>query len=444
MDTQQILKKLDQLPIWPYPKKLLLIIGIGFFFSFFDIVTIGLALPVIQQQFSITTKVATWAITSSLIGYILGSFLDSRISDLFGRKLALYLSILFFSIGSICSAFTHDITTLMIWRFIIGMGSGSEIANISTYLAELTPARIRGKITSMAVASGMFGFAIVPFVADGLVPFFAWGWRALFIIGGCGGIVTLFMRRLVPDSPRWLLTQHRTKEAEDIVNRAELFVRERIKNFKPAPIQASPKPSVPHSFVSVLNAYKERLILFVLLWGIYYIGNYAWLTLSTSLFIQEGFRLGLSLWFVSVASLGFVLGSLIAVSLSDHFERQWLVFCTLLLWSIALLVIAWIPRDITLLLFGFIASTTIAIVIPILYAYTAENFPTAQRSTCVSITDDLGHLGGAFCGQIILGIASLFTVPYAFAAAFTSMALTGVLAACLSLLGTRMTRRQLE
>ena len=133
IEADKLLQRLDQLPLWPYPRKLLFVIGIGFFFSFFDIVTIGLALPEITTQFSITADIATWAITSSLIGYIIGSFLDSRISDLFGRKVALYLSITFFSVGSILSATSTNIDTLVFWRFIIGMGAGSEIANVTTY-----------------------------------------------------------------------------------------------------------------------------------------------------------------------------------------------------------------------------------------------------------------------------------------------------------------------
>ena len=98
---QELIVRLDRLPTWPYSNGLLVIIAIGFFFSFFDITSIGLALPVIIKQFHASSESATWAITSSLIGYVIGSFLDSRLSDILGRKLALILSVIFFSLGSI-------------------------------------------------------------------------------------------------------------------------------------------------------------------------------------------------------------------------------------------------------------------------------------------------------------------------------------------------------
>ena len=442
-DASELLNRLDRLPIWPYPRKLLLVIGVGFFFSFFDIITIGMALPDIAQQFHITVGMATWAVTSSLIGYIMGSLLDSRLSDLFGRKLALYLSIAFFSIGSILSATTTDINSLIFWRFIIGMGVGSEIVNISTYMAEVAPAPIRGKVTCWAIAAGMLGFAVVPFVALALVPHFALGWRALFVMGGAGGVVIFFMRRHLPDSPRWLITQDRVLEAEATIVTAEAYVKAHYKGVLPVIPVSVTLPLAQLSLWAALVAYRRRIMLFAILWCVYYIGNYAWLTLATDLFVQHGINLGQSILFVAIASLGFIFGSLIAVTVSDKFERKQLIFGVLIIWSLALLMIAWLPNTTTISVFGFIASTSIAVVIPILYTYTAENFPTAQRATCISVTDGFGHLGGAFCGQIILGVYGWFShTPYAFAAAFSAMAVTGLVAAVLSLLGAKMTRRQ--
>ena len=94
---------------------------------------------------------------------------------------------------------------------------------------------------------------------------------------------------------------------------------------------------------------------------------------------------------------------------------------------------------------GLVASTSIAAIIPIMYAYTAENFPTSVRATCLSITDGLGHLGGAICGQVVFGIYALFDhLGYGFAAAFSCMALTGLITAILLTRGINMTRATLQ
>ena len=93
---------------------------------------------------------------------------------------------------------------------------------------------------------------------------------------------------------------------------------------------------------------------------------------------------------------------------------------------------------------GFIATTTIAAIIPILYIYTGENFPTRMRATSLSVTDGIGHIGGAFCGQIIFSIATIINHnSYTFSTALTIMAITGLLTAILLMFGLKMTGHSL-
>lgn len=241
--------KFDDLETWPFPRRILWIIGSGFFFAFFDIITIGMALPEIEKQFHLSALSASWAVTSSLIGYIIGSFVVSRISDYFGRKPGLYISIALFSLGSLLTAFSFNLTWLIIWRFVTGMGIGSEIDGISTYMGELSPAKCRGKMTALAVTFGMFGFAAVPFVALSLVPHFSWGWRVLFVIGGLGGVIVFMMRRFIPESPRWLLAQGQTTAAQKILDRYQPDV---LIHASQAP--SNPKP-YPACYIQNLNGH---------------------------------------------------------------------------------------------------------------------------------------------------------------------------------------------
>jgi MFS transporter, putative metabolite:H+ symporter len=90
--------------------------------------------------------------------------------------------------------------------------------------------------------------------------------------------------------------------------------------------------------------------------------------------------------------------------------------------------------------FGFIASTTIGLLVPMLYTYTAEHFPTAARATGVALSDGLGHVGGALAPLIVLGANS----TWGFSSAFLVMAITGVVAGGLILFGITATGRSLE
>lgn len=445
LNTQNnLLARLDRLPIWPYSRGVLFTIGLGFFFAFFDIITIGLAIPVLVQQFHVSLSIVLWCISSSLIGYIVGSLLDSVLSDFFGRRLALILSMLFFSVGSILSAFSPNIYFLIAMRFIIGMGIGSEIANVTTYLGELSPANIRGKMTSVAVALGFLGFAVVPFVGLALIPNYAWGWRVVFALGGLGALVVMFCRRFIPQSIRWLVSHNKLEEARMELEALEARVLLRIKKALP-PIQIQ-EIFTTSSYKDLFKpAQFKTIVFFSVIWFFYYIGNYAWLTLDTKLFLLGGFDLHNSLLLVSVSSLGFILGSLFAIFFSDRFERKYTIFVAAIVWVLCLLAIAWWPSLWLIMVLGCLAAITISILIPLLYTLTGESFPTSCRATGISVTDGVGHLGGAFCGQIIFAVYDYTKASgHGVSFAFTAMTVTGLIAAILVLFGLRMTQQSLR
>ena len=442
LPAHQILARFDRIPIWPWPRRLLWVVGFGFFFAFFDIVTIGFALPVLIKQFHVTAEAASWAITSSLIGYIVGSFLDSRLSDRFGRKVGLYVSVSLFAFGSLFSATSPNLGWLIFWRVISGMGIGAEIAAVTTYMGELTPAALRGRYTGWAISAGFLGFAVVPFAALALIPNYAWGWRALFAIGAIGGIVLLFMRRHMPQSPHWLLHHGRDEEAQATVTQAEKLGAQKLGRTLP-PVSES-KQDIQEQKGRLTDLFRPpylgRLALFAVIWFCYYIGNYAWLTLAPELLAKHGIPLKNSIAFLSVTGIGFVAGSVIAALVSDRIERKVSTALICLAWTACLLIIGFFPSKGTIMIVGFLASTSIGLVIPILYTYTAEIFTTAFRATGVSVTDGLGHLGGAFCGQIVFAVYH----PYGFSGAFVAMAAAGLKAAVLLSFGIKATGRSLH
>ena len=287
--NKNISSRIDRLPVWPYPWLVLIVLGASFFFAFFDIVTIGFALPVIIKQFDITASYASWAVTSSLVGYIIGSLFYSRIGDHFGRKTGLYLSVSTFSIGAIISGFSPDMEWLIFWRLIAGMGIGAEISLATTYLGELSPAKLRGRYTGWAITAAFAGFAAVPFFALVLVPNYSWGWRLLLVLGGVGGIMIAIMRRNIPESARWLSSNGNYEKADEIVSSAEIYVQKKTGADLPE-VTGTESPNTDEINVRSLFCPPLifRIILFGTIWFFYYIGNYAWLTLTPELLQKKG------------------------------------------------------------------------------------------------------------------------------------------------------------
>ena len=120
-----ILARQDRIPVWSLPGVFLLIIGVGYFFTFFDIADIGYAMPAISKQFALSNGESTFvALAVGLIGYAVGSMLIGSLSDRF---------------------------------FLTGMGVGADLNLVSTYLGELAPAGKRGRITTLTFLLGIIG-----------------------------------------------------------------------------------------------------------------------------------------------------------------------------------------------------------------------------------------------------------------------------------------------
>ncbi|MCH2171782.1 MFS transporter [Myxococcota bacterium] len=438
----ELIARLDRIPVWPYPTSVLWIIGAGFFFAFFDIVTIGFALPVITQEFGVTVETASWSVTSGLVGYILGSFLDSRIGDRYGRRVSLFLSVAAFSIGSLLSATSPSLGWLIFWRFISGMGIGAEIALVTTYMAESSPAPLRGRFTGWTLVAAFSGFAFVPLLAFHLVPHFSWGWRALFVAGALGGTLIGFMRRGLPPSIHWLVARGRLDEAESALASAEALAESRLGQplEPPGPIASVAPNSDPALKALLLPPHRNHLLVLGVLWFVYYVGNYAWLTLAADLFSGHGLSLTQSIGSLSVTGFGFVAGSVTAVFMSDRMDRRLTSALAALVWAVSLGTIGFTASTTTIPVLGFVASFTIGLVVPLLYTITGESFPTRVRATGVSLSDGVGHLGGAFCGQIIFAVES----RTGFTGAFLAMAATGLMTAALVLLTPKNTGRSLN
>lgn len=206
----EILARQDRIAVWALPWRYLAIIGTGYFFTFYDISDIGFALPQVQTQFHLTGNESTFlALSIGLIGYAVGSLLIGALADRFGRFRLLVVTITLTALGSFGDAASQSVVMLVVFRFITGMGVGADLNLVSTYIGELAPARLRGRISVLTFLVGIIGQAVTPLIALALIPGLHNGWRWLFIIGGVIAVIALIARLELPESPRWLALQAR-------------------------------------------------------------------------------------------------------------------------------------------------------------------------------------------------------------------------------------------
>lgn len=425
----EVLRRLDALPVWPYRPRVLAIVGAAYFFAFFDIVNIGFCLPSIETAFSINENVAAIAISLGLAAYVIGALSDAFISDRFGRQIALMVSVIFFTVGTLISGFATSFPMLLVGRVIAGMGIGADIAAATAYITGISPTRLRGQAGSKSVVWGFIGVAVAPFIAMVLLPGHPNGWRIMFLVGGIGGLIILPLRRLIPESPRWLVSHGQSEKAEPLIVAAEEYAKKSTKK----PVVVRTRPPTKHMSTG------RTVALFLAVWFIYYIGNYGWLTLAPTLLTNNGFSLSDSLSFLCVTGLGLVVGALFAVWVADRFERKFMIAGALCLSAVSFLAIGALPRSGIIMLFGFLICFTIGLVVPLLYVNTSEQFSGDFQARGVANTDGWGHIGAAICPQLILPAAGI-----AFFWGFAVMALTAIVSGGLVLLSRRMTGRTAE
>ena len=163
--------------------------------------------------------------TFYLAGAVLGALLFGYGTDRFGRKKLFFITVAVYLIGTALSAFSWNFWSYAFFRALTGAGIGGEYAAINSAIDELIPARVRGRVDLIINGSywvgAALGAAATLFLLDPTrIPIWL-GWRLAFVIGAMLGLIVIFFRRWIPESPRWLMIHGRNPEAEQIVGEVE-------------------------------------------------------------------------------------------------------------------------------------------------------------------------------------------------------------------------------
>jgi len=143
-----LLRRMDRLPGWPLPRSDFAVLGVAYFFVFYDISDIGFAMPAVAKQYELSDNAVKFvAVAIGLLGYIVGSNIIGALSDSRGRRMAFVTSLVISGVGSLGCALATGLPSLSVWRFVTGMGVGAALNLASTYVGEMSPASQRGRIS---------------------------------------------------------------------------------------------------------------------------------------------------------------------------------------------------------------------------------------------------------------------------------------------------------
>jgi MFS transporter, putative metabolite:H+ symporter len=451
-----VIARQDRIPIWSLSYLFIGIIGVGFLFTFFDIFDINVSFIQTCTQIvsgclpgpppGLTAAPPGLVLASdrlglpvllNLVGYVIGALILSPLADRFGRRDILLVTLVITGVGSLFTAFVQDYTTFIIARIITGIGVGADLALVAVYINEVAPSNGRAKYTSLIFIMSSLGAFLgiwlglwlttpaanfplgLPFaqatvqIVNKLPQFAGSGWRWMYGIGALLALVGIILRFRLPESPRWLISQGRVEEADQIVTDMEQRAMRKLVNLPPVGSELHFHAGEKHAtYTEILGnpVYLRRTLLLFSMWFIAFITVYTIGVGITTILATLGYPPPEAGMVAAVGVFGFIAVALFDYGFSERLERKYWLPIAAVLTIIGGLIIAvsgsgnfWVTAIGAIILFiGF------NLFVPMAWAWSAENYPTRARATGFALVDGIGHVGGGV--GILLIAANISTL----------------------------------
>jgi MFS transporter, putative metabolite:H+ symporter len=386
-------RRTDSRTIWTR----VVLISLGGFFEFYDIFFSAYIAPGLVRSHMLGTNGIAAFIAAMFSGLFVGTALFGFVADQFGRRTIFTYSLIWYSTASVIMAFQHDAFGLNLWRFVSGIGVGVELVTIDTYLSEIVPKTWRGRAFALNQTIQFSSVPVIALLAWLLVPYAPLGldgWRWVVLLGATGAIFVWWIRRRVPESPRWL--------AERAAARRGRF----------AEIWRPP--------------YRRRTIMMIVFNLFQTVGFYGFSNWVPTLLISRGIALTTSLRYTFIIAIAAPFGPMLAAAIADKLERKWQIV-------LAAAGIAGFG-----VLFGQMSAVPVLIACGVLvtlsanvlsfssHAYQAELFPTRIRALAVGFTYSWSRFSVVFSSFAIAFFLENFGVPGVFAFIAGSMVIVMV------------------
>ncbi|MBB4513061.1 MFS transporter [Paraburkholderia fungorum] len=378
-----IIARLERLPKNAMQVRARILIGLATFFDGFDVIAIAATLPILIAKWHLTAWEIGFLIGSGSVGQLIGAFVFPWYAERKGRVKAIALSSGIIGITSIACGFAPTFAMFVALRVIQGLGLGGELPVAATYINEISRAHGRGRFVLLYEIVFPVGLLASNALGAWIVPRF--GWQAMYFIGGMPLILFFVLRKLVPESPRWLAERERMADADAAVHAFERAVKGSL----PLVTQSAefdamanrhPKRRMGDLFGP---AYLKRTMAVAMLWitcGFIQYGLSTWLPTIYRTVYHAPLQLALNLA-VAASVLG-VVGSLTCALLVDKVGRKPIINLSFVACALSLLLAGvfhnasvYVVATCCAFALGFLACGFITA-----YVYTPELYPTSIRA----------------------------------------------------------------
>ena len=409
--------RLDRLPINSFHYRIFWLIGAGMFFDGYDLYVGTTVLgATLQSKFSTLPQNAQF-VSLTFLGMTVGALITGFLGDKYGRRFTYQFNLAIFGLASLAAAFAPNMEILNVLRFVMGLGLGAEIVVGYSTLTEFVPPKSRGRWLAFMAFLVVSGLPVTTLLGTFIIP--AYGWRPMFVIAGVGALIVWYLRKALPESPRWLESQGRADEAEAILKSIE---DEASKAGKlPAPAAAALATSFDLASLAKPPILQRMIVGSVVLIVVNTL-IFGFVTWLPQFFVQQGMTITRSFAYTLVIVLGSPIGCEIGAFGADYFGRRNSIIGASLLTIVFGAIYPFVGDPSLLLPVGFLLIVAIYVQVAILFGvYTPELFPTEIRLRANGICNTFGR-------------AATIVSPFIVVALFQSYKVGGVLSLIIGLL----------
>jgi MFS transporter, putative metabolite:H+ symporter len=415
--------RLERLPATRYIWSLVLLLSLGGWFEYYDLFFTAYVGPGLVRSGLFTSTSAAFFgfnglasfVAATFAGLLVGTLIFSFAADRFGRRLIFTTSLLWYTAATVVMAFQHTAQGIVLWRVIAGVGIGVELVTIDTYITELMPRHLRGRAIALSQIIGFTALPSVALLSWWLVPqtpLGLQGWRWVVLAGSVGAILVWFIRRGLPESPRWLVAHGEFDKAERAAAAMEARVqqdleREAAAGSRPARVTATgllasgPARTRGSLLELARPPYRRRTLMLMVFNFFQTIGYYGFASWVPTLLIATGITTTNSLQYSFLIALSAPLGPLLAYRVADRIERKWQIVFTAACIGVFGVLFARQRDPVWLITCGVLLTCANNCMSIAFHAYQAELFPTRIRAQAVGFVYSWSRLSAIFTSFLI-------------------------------------------
>ncbi len=212
-----LLDQMDRASMTRLHRRLAWSAGLGIFLDGYDIMIIGAVLLLLHTQWHLNAHAVGWLGSAALAGAFVGALIGGRIADRFGRKAIYLIDLMTFFLAAILCASAWNVASLVVFRFLLGVGIGADYPLSATYMAEFMPTVKRGGVITWTFGLWTAGAIFASLVGFVLVHLGPWAWRLMLLVGAAPALLVVWLRQSLPESPRWYLRRGQVEQATQVL-----------------------------------------------------------------------------------------------------------------------------------------------------------------------------------------------------------------------------------